>query len=228
MSYVTLDHVTAFAGTLIKETDGINRNIWKDWIYTGAMLELGISDDEMDVAELTPKELLAPLPDNCRSIVELACYDSAGQILPHKFRTGVRRIFTDKRVLDTATAGGSTSINSNIPVDVSNDDTNIVLGTNGVSVATILIRYFKYPIDENGNPLIREEDVMACAYFVKFMQAMRDNSNRSEIEQYKQMWYLAADRAKAKKKAASMTQEKAKTVLKDMMRLIPSFDQSQF
>lgn len=227
MAYVTLDHVTAFAGTLIKETDGINRNIWKDWIYTGAMLELGISDDEMDTAELTPKELLAPLPDNCRSIVELACYDSNGRILPHKFRTGVRRIFSDRRLLDTATSG-DVNINSSVPVDVSNDDTNIVLGTNGSSVATILLRYFKYPLDENGNPLIREEDVMACAYFVKFMQAMRDNGNRSEIEQYKQMWYMAADRAKAKKKMASITPEKAKTVLKDLMRLIPSFDQSQF
>ena len=227
MAYVTLDHVVSFANTLVKDADSISRNVWKDWIYTGAMLELGISDDEMDVAELTPKELLVPLPKNCRSIVELACYDSNGELLSHKFRTGIRRIFTDRRLIDTATTNAE-DINSSVPVDVSNDDTNIVLGTNGSSVATILLRYFKYPLDENGNPLIREEDVMACAYFIKFMQAMRDNSNRSEIEQYKQMWYMAADRAKARKKMASMTPEKAKTVLKDMLRLIPQYDQSQF
>ena len=193
--YVSLDHVISFTNTLVKDSDSISRNLWKDWVYT-ALLELGIQDDEMDVAEITPKELLAPLPDNCRSIIEIACYNSNGELLPHKFRTGVRRIFTDGRLVDTTTSG-SVNINSSTPVDVSNDDTNIVLGTNGSSVTTILLRYFKYPLDENGNPLIREEDVMPCAYFIKFMTAMRDNGNRSEIEQYKQMWYMAAEIGRA-------------------------------
>ena len=45
--YVSLDHVISFTNTLVKDSDSISRNLWKDWVYT-ALLELGIQDDEMD------------------------------------------------------------------------------------------------------------------------------------------------------------------------------------
>jgi hypothetical protein len=223
--YVSLSHVTAFAKTLVKDADNINTNVWREWVYN-ALLNLGIGDDEIDVAELTPigDSLTVPIPPNCRHILELSLFKADGTQLTHKFRSGVRRLFSDKRVSDSVSVG----ISDGIPVDVSNDDTSIILGTNGGQVATILIRYFKYPLDENDDPKIREEDVMACAYFIKFMESMRNNSNRSEVAQYEQMWYREADRARARKKMGSMTEDKAKTMLKDMMRLIPSFRHSQF
>lgn len=220
--YVSLDHVISFAKTIVKTANSEDTNVWKDWIYY-ALLELGIGDDEIDVAEITPRNLIAALPPNCRHILELSLYDSSGSRLDHKYRTGKQRIYTDQRTTNTA-VGASTNANDSVPVDISNDAFNLHLGTNGNLVSKIFLRYFKYPIDANGQPLIREEDVKACAYHVKLLQAVRDNSNRSEIAQYDAMYKQESDRAKAAKKMNSMTPEKAKTVLNDMLRLVPQFN----
>lgn len=225
--YVTLDYVISFAKTVVKTADNMDTNVWKDWIYTGALLHLGVSESEIDVAELKPKNSLARLPDGCRYILELALFDSSGNELKHKYRPGKQRIYNDQR-LTTTSIGTDTNINDSVPVDVSNDAYNIILGTNGDLVTKILIRFFKYPLDENGNPLIREEDVFACTMFVKFMQAVRDNSNRSEIQQYDQLWKQAADKAKADKRVATVTPEVMKTITQEWMRLIPNFNHRLF
>src|SRR5690606_26291972 len=99
---------------------------------------------------------------------------------------------------------------------------------NGSNVEKILIRYFKYPLDERNQPLIREEDLYACALFIKLMTAMRDNGNKSEIDQYDRMWKQAADTAKAGKRSKSLTPEVQNTIMKDLMRLIPQFSTEQF
>lgn len=226
--YVTLDHVISFSKSVVKEADNIDQNLWREWIYYGALLHLGISDEEIDVAEITPKQLLAPLPPNCRHILELSLFDSGGNQLSHKYRTGVRRIYSDQRITSTATASSNSLVNNGIPVDVSNDHYNIVLGTNGTIVSKIMLRYFKYPVDANEQPLIREEDMMACMYFVKHMTSIRNNQSRSEIDQFWKLWALHRDMAKAAKKMNSMTEEKAKTVLQESMRMIPQFSTKLF
>lgn len=215
--YVSLDHVVSFSKTIIKDADSIDINTFREWVYY-SLLFLGISDDELDVAELIPQNSIAALPPHCRHIYELSLFDSAGNQLNHKFRTGKVRIFSDNR---SNVVGGN-------PIDVSNDRNNIILGTNGGVVGKILIRYFKYPLDENGQPLIREDDVIACAHFVKYMKALRDDENQSKIAQYDSLWKLHADKAKAAKKMNSMTPEKAKTILAEGMRHIPQFNQSMF
>jgi hypothetical protein len=225
--YVSLDYVVSFAKTIVKTADDMDTNIWREWVYVGALIHLGISDDEIDVSELKPQDFVAPFPPNLRSILNLSLFDANGNQLAHKFRAGKQRIYRDER-LSVTSVGSSTNINNSVPVDVSSDAYKLILGTNGDIVDRILIRYFKYPIDQNGNPLVREEDVFACAMFIKFMQAIRDNSNRSEIQQYDLLWKQAADKAKADKRMKSVTPEIATTIMKDWMRLIPSFDFKQY
>lgn len=224
--YLSIDNVVAFSKTIVKSANNVDTNLWKDWIYQ-SLLYYGIGDDEIDVAELTPKDLLAPIPQECRVILELSLFDSGGNQLSHKYRGGKQRIYTDAR-LSTTSVGGSSNLNDYVPVDVSSDAYNIVLGTNGSNVAKILIRYFKYPLDENGAPLIREEEQMGCALFVKYMMALREDENQSKISAAELRWKLEADRLKADKKTKSMSEEKAKQVLNHMLRLIPSFDKNQF
>lgn len=220
--YHNIDYAVSFAKTIVKTADNMDTNVWKDWIYTGALLHLGVGDDEIDTAELHPINLIAELPENCRSILNISLFDSSGNNLSHKFRAGKQRIYTDQRLAITS-VGSNTSINNLIPIDVSNDKYNILLGTNGSLVDKILIRYFKYPLDDNNQPLIREEDIMACALFVKYMQAIRDNSNKSEIQLYDQLWKQAADKAKADKRTKSITPEILSVIANDWMRLIPQF-----
>lgn len=230
MKYVDINSVTAFAMTICKGKDLADRNIWREWCYE-CVKDLGMSDDEIRVCTLYPKNGVAKLPDECRQIIELSLFDSADGNLLHQFRPGNTRIFNDARVSPVASAGNTTNTtaNSSIPVDVSNDMYNIHLGTNGDNVAKILIRYFAYPVDEVTNlPLIREDDRMACAYFIRFMESLRSNDNRSEIEQNKLLFFQEADRARARKKCESLTYDKAKTLLKDMMRLVPINDLSKY
>lgn len=225
--YVGIDQVIAFAKTIVKDANNADTNVWRDWVYTGALLHLGVSDDEIDVAEVYPRNYIAPLPEHCRLILGLSLFDLQGKTLRHKYRAGKQRIYSDTRLAKTA-LGASTDVNNSVPVDVSSDRYNLILGTNGDIVDKIVVRYFKYPLDDKGQPLIREEDIYACALFIKLMQAMRDDANRSAIGQYDAMWKQAADKAKAEKRMASLTPEVAKTIMKDSLRLIPQFNTQLF
>lgn len=218
--YTSLDEVTALAQTVIKDSDDKMRNLYKSWVWE-ATLNLGISDDEIKVAELYPNNFTAKLPPDCRYIIEVSCFDKSGTQLPHQYRGGNRRIYADTRMIVTGTTNGDP--NSFIPVDISNDRYNIHLGTNGQNVGTIIIRYFSYPLDENGQPLIREEDKMACVFFVRYMDALRRDDNRSKIQQDEIAWFREADRARARKKMTSVTPDKARTMMRSLQSLVPNF-----
>lgn len=228
--YLTVEQVTAFALTVIKDKNTASRNIWREWIYQ-CVLDLGCSDNEIKVCVLYPKDGIAKLPEHCRQIIEVSLFDSSGCNLLHQFRPGKNRIYTDLRQLPSASAGNTnnTTVNNLIPVDVSNDEYSIFLGTNGSNVASIALRYFAYPIDDvTKMPLIREEDMMCILHYLRFMESLRSNDNRSEIEQNKQLFFQEADRARARKKSESMTFEKSKTLMKDLMNLLPLNNLSKF
>ena len=217
--YIPLSEVTALAQTVVKTADNYDVNVWRAWVWQ-CVLNLGISDDEIKVCTLYPKDYIAKLPDDCRQVIEVALYDSEARQLAHVFRTGKRRVFTNQELMLT-NEGQATNC---VPVDISSDMHNLHLGTTGSDVTSIVVRYFSYPLDEKtGLPLIREEDAMACVYFIRYMQALRDDDNRSKIEQDKMAYYMEADRARARKKMESMNPDKARTVLGSMMSLIPNF-----
>jgi len=227
MGYVSIDEVVAMAQTVIKTSDNYDRNIYRQWCYN-ALLDLGLADDEIKVCEIIPHNSIALLPPDCRQIIEVSLFNSAGCQLLHKYRTGTRRMYTNKNLIPSATAGTTDeAINNSLPVDVSNDATNIYLGTNGDNVSTIGIRYFAYPIDQNGAPKVRDEDTMACVYFIRYMTALREDDNRSKIAQDQMNWFRESDRARARKKMASMTPDKARSIMMSMMKVVPNFSALQ-
>lgn len=227
MNYITIDMLIARAQTTIPTSDAMDRNIWREWVWMG-LQDLGISDEDVRTIVIYPKDGLAKKPDDMRSMIDLALYDASGNQLTHKFRTGGKRIHQDQRVYDAygITTGGLTN---EVPVDVSEDRWNIILGTNGDHVTNIIIRYFSYPIDPETNlPLIREDETMALVYFIRFMHAMRKDENRSEIAEKQRMWYQESDRVKARKKMESVTPEKARSIMRNWMRMIPSYNMQEF
>jgi hypothetical protein len=227
MNYITIDTLIARAQTTIATSDPMDRNIWREWVWMG-LQDLGLSDEDVKTVVLYPKNGLAKKPEDMRSMIDLSLYDSSGNQLTHKFHTGGKRIYEDQRLYDAygITTGG---IVNEIPVDVSEDRWNIVLGTNGDHVYSIILRYFSYPIDpENGLPLIREDETMALLYFIRFMWAMRKDDNRSEIAEKQRMWYMESDRVKARKKMESLSPEKAKAIMRNWMRMIPSYNMQQY
>lgn len=218
MNYISIDTVIARAQTTIPQSDTMDRNIWREWVWMG-LQDLGISDEDVKSVVLNPHQGLAKKPADMRVMLDLNLYDAAGNQKPHRFRTGGYRLYDDTRI-QTITE---------IPVDVSEDRWNIILGTNGDDVTKIVIRYFSYPIDPETNlPLIREDETMALVYFIRFMWAMRKDDNRSEIAEKQRMWYMESDRIRARKKMESLTPEKAKTIMKNWMRLIPDFNMERY
>ena len=201
--YAPIEEVISVAQTVVKAADNADRNIWRQWVYL-ASLELGISDDEINTCTLYPKDYVAKLPDDCRQLIEIALYDSNGSRLYHKYRSGKKRIFNDTNSFTATDGQGDLQL---LPVDVSSDAYNLFLGSNSDNVASISIRYFSYPLDDNGLPMVRDEDIMACVYYIRYMQALRDDDNRSKIEQDQIAWFRESDRAKARKKMSSMTPE---------------------
>jgi hypothetical protein len=229
MSFITLDEVTALAQSTTKDAASNYRLLCRNWICTLALPDLGISEDDIKVARLLPKNLTVPKPVDFRSLLDISVFDTNDQPLDHKYRSGSKRIYTDTRLVATATNGSSSTVNALVPVDISSDTHSFHLGTNGANVGSIVIRYYCYPSDENGIPLIRQEEAMACVFFCKYMWAIRQNNSRSEIEQFRQIWATECDRARARKKMVGITPEMMKTVIKSTwMRSIPSFDFRKF
>ena len=227
MMYFSIDEVTSEAMSITSNVTDADRLIARQWVAS-ALSQMGMSEDEIAVCEITPKNLIAKKPDNCRKLYEIACYDASGNFIPHTFRAGNKRIYpnTDIQTITTNTDGTQTiTYNS---VDVSEDRFNIILGTNATSVAKIKIRYFAYPVDNEGMPMIREDEKQACVYYIRFCKAMKDDENQSKIQLAESMWLRACDIARAAKKASSLSNDKAKTIARTMNRMIPNFNRSQF
>lgn len=220
MSYVDIDTVIARAETVIPKATTEDKAVWREWTWM-SLQDLGISDEDIKSATLYPKNGLCKKPDDFRVLVDLVCVDSSNAQLTHKFRTKGHRLYYDIRNL--------LQMSSGIPVDVSEDRFNFILGTNASEVAAVNIRYFSYPIDKKtGMPMIREDEVMAIIYFIRYMWAMRKDDNRSEIQEKQVAWFRESDRVRAKKKMTSLTEEKAKSIGKSWMRHIPDFDLQRY
>lgn len=102
------------------------------------------------------------------------------------------------------------------------------IGSNGENVATALVRYFKYPLDSNGLPMIREDEKFAIMCYIQWAKASRKGENQSEIFNKWQMWAKQHDMARARKKSSDMSNDKHKTIARNWVRLLPSFNHSSF
>ncbi len=223
MNYLSLDEVVASARTTIGTSDKQDEVLMRQWAWE-ALQDVGISEDSIEVCTIKPKNLIAAKPDNCRVLIDVNLLDANGCQFQHVFRTGKKRIY--KNVTHPLFILNAAGHPVPIVVDVSEDRNNIILGTNGTGVTSILVRFFSYPIDPNGLPMIREDERMAIVYYIRHMWALRKNDNRSEIDQNYRMWMLESDRARARKK--NITNEEFKSIVKRWARLIPDFNYQRF
>jgi hypothetical protein len=216
MEYVKIDEVVAEAKSVISTADEQDEILMRQWVWRG-LQDVGIAQDEIQVCTIYPKNFLAKKPADCRAILDIALYDSEGCQIKHVFRTGKKRLYP---IAANAPAVVSDDEVNPLWVDVSEDRTNLILGSNATTVASVGIRYFSYPLDVDGLPMIRQDEVMALVYFCRFMWSLRKNDNRSEIEQNRNMWLLESDRARARKKL--INNEQLKTITAVWRSLIPN------
>lgn len=229
LKYVSLDEVTALAESLSANVTDREKAFFPQWAFE-ALPFLGIADDEIEVCVIKPKELVAPKPKDLRVLIDIALYaEDVSAVpptkdieLPHIFRTGKKRINQVTRYPNDINIDGTSSEF----VDVSEDQKHIILGTNGKHVKSIMIRYFAYPLDERGQPMFRQDDKIAVAWFIKWMLASRREENQSAIQNAWGFWARYADLAKARSKM--IHHEQAKTTMRKFVNLIPSYNQKDF
>lgn len=233
--YVSLDSVVSEAISVIglSGDDELAKNFCRQWVWRCAST-FPITDDMIEVSKVDMKNLIIKKPTSAKRVLEIALYDANDCYIPHIHHSGKKRIYPNVEDYSyTVTTNEGTDDEETTtyygPVDLSEDDKAFYIGTNGEnSVSYAQIRYFKYPLDTDGMPLIREEDVQTCVYFCRFMWSLRKNENQSEIQQNERMYKQESDIARARRKSADISNETRKRIASDLNRLIPNFNRSRF
>jgi hypothetical protein len=208
--------------------DEIAKQYCRQWLYRGLM-QLGTTDDTIEVCKVDAKNLLIKKPKNLKKLLEIALYDANDCFLPHTYRSGNKRIYPETGGYTyTVNEGTDEEVTYTLPVDLSENRTSYVIGTNGTMVSYGMLRYYPYPLDQNGIPLIREDEVEALTLYCRLKWSMRRNENQSEIGQNRLAWQQAADICRAAKKSADMSNETRKAMASDFNRMLPNFNRSRF
>lgn len=224
MNYVPIEEAIALAKSTCQMTQAEER-LAEGWAVL-ALPFLGISDDEIEVCVIKPKNGVAKKPDNMRVLIDLSLFSedvstvkpTADNQLPHLFRTGAKRIYQKKYPVITEELQEE--------IDVSEDRHHIILGTNGSKVKSIMVRYFAYPVDDRGRPLLRQEDLLAVSFFIRWHWAIKNEKAQSVINSYWEFWARYADMAKARSKM--LHHEQVKAIMRKVTSMIPTFNRQDF
>lgn len=199
-SFVSVDQVIATAASIIEAADTVDRAYFKEWAYLG-LLELGPSAAWYDEATLYPVEMALEKPKNMYNAIDLALYNSTNQEMLYTYRgKGKGRIHASDNSL---TNNGTYAPLLGAPIDLSEDTYYFHLGTNGASVAYAVLRYWKFPTDENGDLMVPEQDVLSLSLFLKYMYYMRKD-DKVGIGQFHNLWVAARNEGRTAHKLPSM------------------------
>lgn len=189
-----IDEAIAFVMSSIGTSTHEDKTIFRNWTVLG-LRQIGPDKADVKVAKIVPNENgLVKKPDDFTFGLDLSLFNSSGQELKYTVNHGGPRIHIDRNVIhDTSVQDATTG-----RVYVS-EDTYYYHISNG-EVGYVLLRYFSYPVDADGLPMIREEDMIAIMAFCRWMWSLRKNDNRSEIDQNYDTWLREMDRAKGRRK----------------------------
>lgn len=217
--FLGVDEVIAEAMSIIPGSSKSEKLLARQWSYT-ALREIGPSKDHVQVSTIYPSNLKLPKPDAMISALDLALYDSNNNELYYNYRSGKSRIHTKRH----ASAQADSSQSDGFAIEVSEDDGYFNLSSNGDSVAYAIVRYFEFPIDENGLPKIHEKQKFAVMMYIRYCWTLRKDLSRLEQDQSERRWTIACNKARARGKMLSGMEYDA--IAKSWMSMInkPNFD----
>ena len=217
-SFVPVDNVVAIAMSMNEQADTIDRAFLRDWIYLG-LQEIGPNTAWYDEATLYPTDYSLRKPDNMHSAIDIALYDSDGGELSYVFRgLGTRIHESDSPLTNT----GDYAPGLGAPIDLSEDAYYFHLGSNGMEsmVASAVLKYWKFPVDEHGDLMVPDSDVLALAKFVAYMMYFR-KGDKQGIQLTHPIWTAARNEARGAHKIPSQLEGK------EIMRTFNSMIQKQ-
>jgi ribosomal protein L21E len=233
MNLISFEEVVAEAVAVLgyTEDEEVAKNFARQFIWRG-MQRLAQPENSIEVAKVYAKNLLIKKPKNLKQFVEIALFDANDNFIPHQFHSGNTRIYPNTEqysynvVLNEGESDEET-VTYYIPVDLSENTTSFVLGTNGTDVSYGLVRYYPLPLDENNLPEIHEHQVEALTNFVRYQWSRRKNENQSEIQANKVAWMESSDWAIAKTKSMDFSNEVRKKIAANLNRMLPNFNRSR-
>jgi len=199
-SFVPVDQVIATFKSITEGADTIDRAFVKEWVYLG-LTELG-----PNMAWISEPVTLYPIdsglqkPLDMYSPIDIALYDVNGAELKYAYRGKNYRIHvSDNSLLNNAEYAPGLGA----PIDLSEDSYYFHLGSNAGSVAYAILKYWKFPTDENGELKIPEQDVFTLSLFCKYMYYMRKD-DKVGMGQFHNLWIAARNEARTAHKIPSM------------------------
>lgn len=169
--FVHVDEPIALAMTLIPNSDSMQKAIARQWAYMG-LRDIGPGEHWFDEAILYPNDnLVMKKPADMYKPMDIALYDSAGMELKSSYKGRGSRIHAG----NIAVQNGIYAPTLGSAIDLSEDAYAFYLGTNGIDVASAKVKYLKLPIGDDGLPLIPEGQVLAIAFFIRWMWSIKTN-----------------------------------------------------
>ena len=191
--FVSVDEAVATAMTLLPENAALNEVLARQWSYM-ALRNIGPTSHWFDECELYPNDnLILKKPIDMWKAIDIALFTSTGVEVNFVYRGLGKRIHRE----------GDLDL-QNIPyVDLSEDNHAFYLGSNGTSVAKAKLKYWQLPIDNDGLPKIPEGQILAIAFFIRWMWSIRQNENQSDRQISEQNYKMERNKARSEGNAPS-------------------------
>ena len=218
--FVSVDETINTALSFIEAADTMDRVIFRQWAYL-ALRQIGPSKAWVKDATLYPEDYVLRKPDDCYKLIDVALFTEANQELDYAFRGQGTRIHNNRRLLNVVnTTNPITQV-----IDLSEDAIYLHLGTSVTQASSLVayakISYLQLPVDENGQPMIPESQVMAIAMFIVWRWTAKQRENVSESALAKQDWIEHRNMAKSLNRLPS--QLEGTEIARKWMTMLPNF-----
>ena len=220
--FLTIDQVTAEAMTILPGATSEDRIYAKQWAYT-ALREIGPSRNNIRVVDLFPDDNLTfRKPDDCQSVIDIAVFNSNNNELRSKYRSGNKRIHQPRNVFVNL---GIFVEEFNSIVEISEDAHFMYMSSTATSghASYAKLRYFSFPVDDEGNPMFPEYTRLAIVLFIRWMWSMRTGEINSN--QAKEDWKEQRNIAKSKQR---LNQLEFKQIAKEFNSMIQKVNFDRF
>jgi hypothetical protein len=205
-NYITSDRVIAEASTLIKNFTEQEKAMARQWVYT-ATRRIGLNKLDIKVSNHIPLvDFSAEKPLDLASTIDLALFDSADQEIRIRYKGRAQH--------DTEGSLGRAHQdirNIALALHVTEDDTyfNVEEFTDDSPAdAYFVVRYYSYPVDDDGYPKIPEVYTLAVIMYIRDMWALRERQSLGEIQEARNTWLREAAAAYGRVKTPSMLEGK--------------------
>jgi hypothetical protein len=176
--FLTLDEIVSEAASLVKGASAEERLWFKQWAWRG-LRDIGPMSENIDVSTLYPENLTFRKPDNFYKAIDIGLFDGRDNEFKSKYRSGKGRVHNSRNVF---IKDGIYNSDFDGTIEISEDSNFFYLGTNGKDVVYAKLRYFKLPVDSEGNPVFPEYMAKAVTMYILWYWAIREDGDDKGAE----------------------------------------------